>query len=86
MKQPKYPVIATTMEALEALLKQEYGIIYVDEFLLAEEQERIIQMMDDHEYVIPEKKGKKGMFYVKETGPFAFDSRIHEIYDPYNSL
>ena len=86
MKQRMYPLICSTMEALTLSVKDEYGVIYVDENLLVEGSKGIRNYMENNKYVLWEKTGKHGVFYIKETGPFAFNPQTHEIYDPYNSL
>ena len=86
MKQKMYPIIVTTMKALRLTVKDEYGVVLIDKRLLCRQKQKIQELMKNHGYVVSEKEGKTGLFLVKNTGPFAFDPQIHEIFDPYNSL
>ena len=86
MKQKMYPIIVSTMEALNLSIKDEYSVIYVDNGMLADGREQILEFMSKHGYIVPKKEGKSGMFFVKETGRSGFDPRKHEIYDPYDTL
>ena len=86
MKQKMHPIIVTTMKALRLTVKDEYGVVLIDKRLLCRQKQKIQELMKNHGYVISEKEGKTGLFFVKNTGPVAFDPKIHEIFDPYNSL
>ena len=86
MKQKIYPIIVTTMKALRLTVKDEYGVVLIDKHLLCRQKQKIQEFMKDHGYVVSEKEGKTGMFFVKDTGLFAYDPKQHEIFDPYNSL
>lgn len=85
MKVKKLPVIATTMEGLEACLANSVPVIYIDTSLYRKSCPQIDEMLCRGKYVF-RNKGERGLFYVKAEGQSAFDPCKHEIYDPMGIL
>lgn len=86
MKRKVYPIIVTTLEALEETVKGSCHVIYVDEDLYHRFTTQIQNTLCDHGFVMAQNRGKHGFFFLQTRGEYQFDPTIHYIYDPHQIL
>lgn len=82
MKRKVIPAIITTREALHNALVGEPWVLYIDEVLWQQEEKQLLRQLRECGYMLAEKQGKHGVFFVKNT----FHPETCGIYDPWGIL
>lgn len=85
MKEKILPLMVTTKEALDEVIKEKYYVLYISDTLCYQLQPQVFDNLYAMGYVLIE-QGKNGFFFSQTTGKYIFDPNLHEIHDPYHIL
>ena len=86
MQKKVYPIIVTTLEALQEVVKEDCYVIYIDERLYNRYETSIQNKLCSHGYIMAQECGKHGFFFLQTRGDHLFNPNLHFIYDPYKIL
>lgn len=86
MKKRILPVQVSTWEALSDAAAEGWTVVHVDFALYRGDPGRIRELMARNGYILSARPGKRGVFFLLQTGERRFQHDCHEIHDPANIL
>lgn len=82
VKKQILPVQVSTWDALSSAAAAGWTVVHVDHALYRDDPGKIRDIMGSNGYVLSAKPGKRGVFFLLQTGSRRFQHDCHEIRDP----